>query len=931
MIEEDLFHAAVTRTDPADRAAFLNDACAGDDELRRRIEELIQAHERAGDFLASVSGETRERASASAPTFPDTGVLISPNDVATVAIPSVELNPFAPRPSSEQPGNHIGPYRLIEILGEGGMGTVFLAEQRHPVRRQVALKVIKAGMDTVQIVARFEAERQALALMDHPNIARVLDVGSTPEGRPYFVMELVQGVPITRYCDNAHLTPRQRLDLFLPVCQAIQHAHQKGVVHRDIKPSNVLITEVDGKPVPKVIDFGIAKAIDQRLTERTIFTRIGTLVGTPEYMSPEQAGASPDVDTRTDVYSLGVLLYELLTGTTPLDRETLRRAAFDEVLKRVREEEPPKPSTRLSVTNDRLPSVAAVRATEPSRLAKLVRGELDWVVMKALEKDRARRYETANGLARDIQRYLDGDPVEAGPPSRTYRLRKFAGKHRASLVTAAAFALVLIAATAFSAWEAVRATRSEHAALQAEASIRRERDRALKAEKQAAEAAREARNQASIAQAIVDFLQNDLLAQAMPENNPRNQRVTVEDVLHRAAARIAGKFDRQPEVEAAIRLAIGTTYESLGLHRESQPHLERALEIRRRVLGPEHPETLIAMNRVASQYGKQAGPMLKKAESMYAQALDVSRRVNGPEHSFTTAMMNNLALAYSTSGRDKEAAALYASALEIKRRVPGPADGETLVTMSNLADTYRRLGQYEKAEAMSKMVLETQRRTLGPEHPLTLGTMLGLAFAYEYRGLFEEAEAMCEQMLEARRRVSGPEHPETLVAMWNLARMYHDHGKLANAEPLLAHLARVVPGRKADLPDWVLPSTLVHQAKNFLQQGRYAEAEAAAREAVRSCEGFGPDGPHAYEAISVLGAIRIVQKRYAEAEPLILSSYEGMKAREAKIPAIKRFRLRQVAKRVVALYEAWGKPEKANEWRIKLGLAELPEDVFAPP
>ncbi len=337
-------------------------------------------------------------------------------------------------PILEGPGSRIGPYRLLQKIGEGGMGVVCMAEQEKPLHRKVALKIIKPGMDTAQVIARFEAERQALALMDHPNIAKVLDAGTTDTGRPYFVMDLVKGIPITRYCDEAKLSPSERLSLFIPVCQAIQHAHQKGIIHRDIKPSNVMVTLQDGQPVAKVIDFGVAKAIDERLTERTLFTQYGAIIGTPEYMSPEQAVLSGlDVDTRSDVYSLGVLLYELLTGTTPLRRETLREAAIDEILRRIREEEPQRPSTRLSDSKDALLSISAQRQTEPARLTKLVRGELDWIVMKSLEKDRTRRYETANGLARDIQHYLDGDAVEAGPPTTSYKLRRFARKHRAAL------------------------------------------------------------------------------------------------------------------------------------------------------------------------------------------------------------------------------------------------------------------------------------------------------------------------------------------------------------------------------------------------------------------------------------------------------------------------------------------------------------------
>ena len=388
----------------------------------------------------------------------DPNVTIDTNPVASDAM-------TAPPPVSpllgERLGERIGPYKLLQEIGEGGMGKVYMAEQVEPVRRRVALKIIKPGMDSAQVIARFEAERQALALMDHVNIAKVFDAGATENGRPYFIMELVNGVPITKYCDDAQLNPRERLELFIPVCQAIQHAHQKGIIHRDIKPSNVLVTLADGKPVAKIIDFGVAKATDQRLTERTMFTQYGSIIGTLEYMSPEQAEMSAlGVDTRSDIYSLGVLLYELLTGTTPLERAKLREAGYAEILKRIREEEPPRPSTRLSESREALPSISAHRKTEPARLTRLVKGELDWIVMKALEKDRTRRYETASGFARDIQRHLDGDSVEACPPSRAYRFQKFVRKHRTGLATTAAFVLLLVVASVFSAYQAVLANRS---------------------------------------------------------------------------------------------------------------------------------------------------------------------------------------------------------------------------------------------------------------------------------------------------------------------------------------------------------------------------------------------------------------------------------------------------------------------------------------
>jgi serine/threonine protein kinase len=435
--EKTVFLEAAEIASPTERAAFLERSCGDDRQLRAAVEALLLSHQRSQGVLDTAKG-----------------------------------------PLAEHLETIIGPYKLLQQIGEGGMGTVFMAEQTEPIVRKVALKIIKPGMDSRQVIARFEAERQALAMMDHVNIARVLDAGTTPDGLPYFVMELVHGVPITKYCDDNHLTPRQRLELFVPVCQAIQHAHQKGIIHRDIKPSNVMVTLYDGKPVPKVIDFGVAKAIEQKLTERTLFTQFGTMVGTLEYMSPEQAEMSAlGVDTRSDIYSLGVLLYELLTGSTPLSNKRMKEAAYAEILRMIREEEPPKPSTRLSESGEALASISALRHTEPAKLAKLVRGELDWIVMKTLEKDRNRRYETANGFAADVQRYLNDDPVLACPPSAGYRLRKFATRNKTALIMSALVVFALVAGTAVSTWEAIRATRARQeteVALAREAKLRKE-------------------------------------------------------------------------------------------------------------------------------------------------------------------------------------------------------------------------------------------------------------------------------------------------------------------------------------------------------------------------------------------------------------------------------------------------------------------------
>ncbi len=1079
----DVFLAALELS-PEERPAYLVDACRGDADLRAEVDRLLAANAEPDSILEPASSQPgtallQERTSATqafdpnAPTPTAIATEVHRPEDATLTQPvadpgsttATETGASAPRATRLSPGDGIGTviagrYTLIEVIGEGGMGSVYLASQTEPVKRQVALKLIKTGSDSRAVLARFDAERQALALMDHPNIARIFDGGLTPGGQPFFVMELVRGVSLTEYCDRQRLTANARLELFVAVCQAVQHAHQKGIIHRDLKPGNVLVTEVDGRPTPKVIDFGVAKATELKLTDMSL-ADVGAIVGTPTYMSPEQADPlSMDIDSRTDVYALGVMLYELLTGSPPLSARQFQRGAILEMLRMVREVDPPRPSTKLSAS-EALPNIAANRSIEPARLARLLQGELDWVVMKAIDKDRTRRYATANGFARDIQRYLADEVVEARPPSRGYLLKKFVKRNKGQVIAASLIVLTLLAGiigTSWGMWQANRARIAEREradgeriakidAQQARDAEAKQRAAADKQRDKAIASETKARDEAAKAQTINDFLTQDLLTQAEPANNAVEDKVTLLEVLDRAAAKVGTRFAGEPELERSLRQTIAHTYHGLASWEKAETQMRAVLESARRrdprsaeayeaqgilahilhhrgrrdaevlemaeaaanglerTLGPDHADTLVSLGHLADAY-RDAGK-LPEAVALSERIRDAQITTLGPNSPDALAAISNLAAAYMAVGRLPEAIVLLERVRDVRIPKLGPDHPDTLNTLTNLGLAYRAAGRLPEAIALLERVRDAKIAKLGPGHHATLATLNNLALAYHDTGRLPEAIALFEHVRDAMIASVGRDHPETLITLDNLAGAYwktkqldrsvplfedvlnrkeaklgrqhpdtqhtvanlgvnlRDAGRLKEATPLLEEAYQtaktlptprwvVVPlidayiksgentrlaaliqdqlaeARKAPPKDSPQQANLLGQISLLLlQHEKWTEAEPLLRECLANREKSQPDVWSTFNTKSQLGGALLGQKKFADAERLLLAGYEGMKEREKTIPEQGKIRLAEALDRLIELSTETNKPDEVKKWQAER--AKYPDAAPTPP
>jgi len=783
---KDIFVAALAR-DASTREAYLSAACGDDDSLRLEVASLLEAYD-TSDGL-------------SVPPW------TSDQTIVTLTTKT------------------IGPYHLIRKLGEGGMGQVWLAEQATPVRRQVALKLVRVGIYDDAVLRRFYAERQSLAMMDHPAIAKVFDAGATTDGQPYFVMEYVQGSPITEYCDDKRLTIRERLDLFLDACDGVQHAHQKAIIHRDLKPANLLVVEVDGRPTPRIIDFGLAKAIASETSQPSMLTRAGSFLGTPGYISPEQADlTSEDVDTRTDVYSLGVVLYELLTGVLPID--TKRNQPFDEVLRRLREEDPPRPSSRVASGAE---SIASARSTQPKTLTRQLRGDLDSIALKALERDRTRRYGSPAELADDIRRFMSNQPVLARPASGVYTLRKFARRNRIGVAAAAVIAAVLVASAVVQAVQLRRITR--------------ERDRANR---------------------VTDFMTN--MFRVADASERRGNTVTAREILDKASTDIERGLAQDPLLQAQMMDVMGSVYSSVGLYSRAQPLLEHAVDIWARAEGADSLPALTSRHNLANTLGRRA--RYPEAEKLERATFESLRRVAGPAAPLTLQSMAGLAITLENEGRLKEAEQLNREALEVARPVLGADHPDALRPLNSLGNVLGRQARFAEAEKIHTEALERCRRVYGTEHPQTVIAMAGLAGDLRGQGRFADAEKIDRETIEIRRRLFGAEHVQTLAGMIELARDISRQGRFAEAEQLNR--------QSLDISQRILGpehtntvALLINLALNIQQQGRYSESESINRKAIEiNRRVLGPEHPYTLAPMSNLAIDLTKQGKLAEAETL---------------------------------------------------------------
>ena len=794
---KDIFGAAL-EVAPEQRNEFLRDACGSNESLRVEIESLLSSYEKSSELSLS-------------------------------PWPAAVLDATAPQ--------FIGPYHLLEKLGEGGMGQVWLAEQSAPVRRRVALKLIRGGIYDSALLQRFQAERQSLAIMDHPAIAKVFDAGTTEAGQPYFVMEYVAGLPITEYCDQKKLNIRERIELFIAVCEAVQHAHRKAIIHRDLKPANILVVEVNGKPMPRIIDFGLAKAVSGKIGGETFFTQAGGFMGTPGYMSPEQSDPGvQDIDTRTDVYSLGVVLYVLLAGCEPFDASEWKKLPLHEALRRLREEDVASPSTKLSAAHDTCSVAAAARGVEPKQLVSQLRGDLDWITMKAVEKDQARRYGSVGEFEADLRHYLNHEPVLARPASASYRLQKYVRRHRLAVGAAAVIAALLIS---FGAIQAVQLRR-----------ITRERDRASH---------------------VTDFMTS--MFKVSDPSEARGNSITAREILDKASKDIDSGLAKDPELQAQMMDAMGEVYRNLGLYTSAHHLFERSADIWTHSAGPEDPHTLASIHNLAITLGGEG--RYPEAEKLEAHNLEVYRRVLGSERAETIRSMSGLAVTLENEGRYPEAEKLAREALSLSERTAGAENPDTLRIMNTVGDILGRQSRYAEAEPFHTKVLEIRRRVLGPEHPDTLYTMHSLATDFRGEHKYAEAEKLDRETLDLRSKILGPEHQSTLGSMRDLARDYVRQGKFQEAETMDRQALAIT--RHALGPQHPETGSLLINLTDILtREGHYAEAEKMGREAVEiDRRALGPEHAFTLAAMNNLTLALAHEGKFGEAEPLARSTLEG--------------------------------------------------------